>query len=131
MVRTGCPARRSCRSTRRSGDDQSRLRNLSLSEAKDAARAKPSTNAVKEAWRGVLTVPGAPQFIDVHGYLGYGAVGAWVLVLSLLALCSARWPRPLALLGIGVAVLRAARVDEQWQGSERWRRPLGQPNKSQ
>ncbi len=57
-----------------------------------------------EAWRGALTVPGAPQFIDVYGYLGYGAVGAWVLVLSLLALRSARWPRPLALLGIAVAI---------------------------
>lgn len=57
-----------------------------------------------EVWRGALTVPGAPQFIDVHGYLGYGAVGVWVLVVSLLALRGARWPRPLALLGIALAI---------------------------
>ncbi|CAA9322531.1 MAG: hypothetical protein AVDCRST_MAG93-5811 [uncultured Chloroflexia bacterium] len=56
-----------------------------------------------EVWWGTLTVPGAPQFIDGYGYLGYGAVGAWMLVLSLLALRSARWPRPLALLGIALA----------------------------
>jgi hypothetical protein len=55
-------------------------------------------------WQGALTVPGAPQFIDVYGYLGYGAVGAWVLVVSLLAQRSGRWPRSLAFLGIAVAI---------------------------
>jgi hypothetical protein len=56
------------------------------------------------ATRAALTVPGAPQFIDVQGWLGYGAVGVWVLVVSLLALRRNIWPKLLAYLGIVLAI---------------------------
>jgi hypothetical protein len=49
-------------------------------------------------------VPGAPQYIDVHGYLGFDAVGVWVLVVSLLAYHSRRWPRLLTLHGIALTI---------------------------
>ncbi len=54
--------------------------------------------------RQVLTVPGMAQFIDVQGWLGYGAVGAWILTISLLALRSRAWPRGLAYVGVVSAV---------------------------
>jgi hypothetical protein len=57
-----------------------------------------------QAVRMALTVPGAPQFIDVQGWLGYGAVGIWVLVVSLFALSGAVWPRLLAYVGIACAI---------------------------
>jgi hypothetical protein len=53
-----------------------------------------------EAMRAVLTVPGSPQWIDVQGWLAYGAVGLWALVISLLALRGNVWPKGLANLGI-------------------------------
>jgi hypothetical protein len=56
------------------------------------------------ALRAALTVPGAPQFIDIQGWLGYGAVGLWILVVSLLALRGNIVPRLLAYLGIAVAI---------------------------
>jgi hypothetical protein len=51
-----------------------------------------------------LTVPGAPQFIDVQGWLGFGAVGFWVLVVNLVALRSQHLPRLLAYVGLAVAL---------------------------
>jgi len=60
--------------------------------------------AGSEAIRATLTVPGAPQFIDVQGWLGFGAVGLWVLVVNLLALRGSILPRLLAYLGIAVAI---------------------------
>jgi hypothetical protein len=51
-----------------------------------------------------LTVPGAPQFIDVQGWLGFGAVGCWVLVVNLVAVRTQRWPRLLAYLGLAVSL---------------------------
>ena len=56
------------------------------------------------ALRAALTVPGAAQFIDIQGWLGYGAVGLWVLVVSLLALRGNLFPRLLAYLGIATAI---------------------------
>ena len=53
-----------------------------------------------DAIRATLTVPGAPQWIDVQGWLAYGAVGLWILVVSLLALRSNAWPKGLSYLGI-------------------------------
>ena len=53
-----------------------------------------------EAMRAALTVPGAPQWIDVQGWLAYGAVGLWALVISVLALRGNTWPKGLAYLGI-------------------------------
>ena len=45
------------------------------------------------------------QSLDPQGWLGFGAVGAWVLVVSLLALQGSIWPRTLSYLGIAVAIL--------------------------
>jgi hypothetical protein len=53
-----------------------------------------------EATRAALTVPGAAQWIDVKGWLAYGAVGLWVLVCSILAARNNVWPKGLAYLGI-------------------------------
>jgi hypothetical protein len=53
-----------------------------------------------EAMRATLTVPGAPQAIDVQGWLANGAVGVWALVISMLALRNHTWPKGLAYLGI-------------------------------
>lgn len=57
------------------------------------------------ATRAALTVPGAPQWIDVQGWLAYGAVGFWVLVISVVALRGNAWPKGLAYLGIVGAFL--------------------------
>lgn len=69
-----------------------------------SARAKAYITGT-EATRAVLTVPGAPQWIDVQGWLAYGAVGLWILVVSLLALRNNAWPKGLAYLGIFGAFL--------------------------
>jgi hypothetical protein len=58
-----------------------------------------------EAMRTVLTVPGAPQWIDVQGWLANGAVGFWLLVCSILALRHQAWHQGLAYLGIFGAFL--------------------------
>jgi hypothetical protein len=53
-----------------------------------------------EAVRATLSVPGAPQAIDVQGWLANGAVGLWALVISVLALRHQVWHKGLAYLGI-------------------------------
>jgi len=53
-----------------------------------------------EAIRATLSVPGAPQAIDVQGWLANGAVGLWALVISVLALRHQVWHKGLAYLGI-------------------------------
>jgi Domain of unknown function (DUF4386) len=45
------------------------------------------------------------QGLDPQGWLGFGAVGAWVLLVSLLAARAGLWPRTLSYIGIAVAVL--------------------------
>ena len=57
-----------------------------------------------EAMRAAFAVPGEVQFIDVQGWLGYGAVGLWVLVVNLLALRGNVLPPFVAYLGIAVAI---------------------------
>ena len=47
------------------------------------------------------------QGLDPQGWLGFGGVGAWALVVSLLALRGTSWPRPLAYLGVALAILYA------------------------
>jgi hypothetical protein len=39
--------------------------------------------------------------LDPHGWISYGAIGAWFLAINILALLSVRWPRVLAIIGIG------------------------------
>jgi hypothetical protein len=38
--------------------------------------------------------------LDPQGWITYGAVGAWLLAINILALPGARWPRPLSYVGI-------------------------------
>ncbi len=75
------------------------IRRAALDPTKATAYVQGDT-AVKAA----LTVPGALQGLDPQGWLRLGAVGFWVLVVSLLALRGGAWPKPLAYLGIMVAL---------------------------
>jgi Domain of unknown function (DUF4386) len=61
--------------------------------------------AADAALRAAMTLPSAPQQSDLKGWLGYGAVGLWILVVNLLALRGNRWPKGLAYLGIVVAII--------------------------
>ena len=45
-----------------------------------------------------------PFSLDPHGWLGFGTVGLWVLVVSLLALRTGAWPKLLTYVGIATAV---------------------------
>jgi hypothetical protein len=53
-----------------------------------------------EAIRATLSVPGAPQWIDVQGWLANGAVGFWLLACCVLAVRNQSWHKGLAYLGI-------------------------------
>ena len=57
------------------------------------------------ATRATLTIPNAQTSLDPQAWLRLGAVGLWVLVVSLLALRSGMWPELLAYLGIVVAII--------------------------
>jgi hypothetical protein len=57
------------------------------------------------AVRAALTVPGEVGSLDPQNWLRFGAVGLWVLVVSLLALRGGRWPKPLAWVGIGLGLV--------------------------
>jgi uncharacterized protein DUF4386 len=47
---------------------------------------------------------GGPFGLDPQGWLGFGAVGLWVLVVSLLALRAGTWPKLLTYIGIATAI---------------------------
>ena len=73
------------------------LHRMVFDPLKAAAYVKGGT-AIKAA----LTVPGAVQgLFDPQGWLRFGVVGFWVLVVSLLALRDSVWPKLLAYVGIG------------------------------
>ncbi len=75
------------------------LRHAALDPVKATAYVRGDA-AVKAA----LTVPGALQGLDPQGWLRYGAVGFWILVVSLLALRGGTWPKVLVAVGIGVTL---------------------------
>jgi hypothetical protein len=56
------------------------------------------------AERAALIVPGALAGLDPQAWLRFGAVGVWILVVSLLALHRKIWPKSLAYLGIAAAI---------------------------
>jgi uncharacterized protein DUF4386 len=55
------------------------------------------------ATRTVIELSG-PFGLDPQNWLGFGVVGLWVLVVSLLALRAGTWPKLLAYIGIATAV---------------------------
>ncbi len=64
------------------------------------ARAYVEGDAVTKT---VIELSG-PFSLDPQGWLGFGAVGLWVFVVSLLALRAGSWPKLLAYVGIATAV---------------------------
>jgi len=56
----------------------------------------PSTQAAIDA---------LSQGLDPQGWLGFGGVGVWVLVVSLLARRAGLWPKMLSYIGMAVAVM--------------------------
>ena len=75
------------------------FRSVALLPASAAAYVQGDA-AVKAA----LTVPGAIAHLDQHAWVRFGAVGLWVLVVNLLALHDGTWPKPLAYVGIALAI---------------------------
>jgi Domain of unknown function (DUF4386) len=72
--------------------------------ALDPARATAyiQGDAVAKA---ALTVPSALPGLDPQAWLRLGAIGLWVLVVSLLALRGEIWPKPLTYLGMAVTIV--------------------------
>jgi hypothetical protein len=75
------------------------IQRIALDPAKATAYVQGDA-AVKAA----LTVPGEVGSLDPQNWLRFGAVGLWVLVVSLLALRSGKWPKPLAWVGLGLGI---------------------------
>jgi hypothetical protein len=76
------------------------FRNIALQP--DRAAAYVSGDASVQA---VLAAPTFLAGLDSQGWLGFGGVGLWVLMTSMLAMRSKLWPSTLAYVGIAAAVL--------------------------
>jgi hypothetical protein len=76
------------------------FRRVSLDSARAVAYVKG--DAIVKA---VLAAPSALPGLDPQAWLRLGAVGLWVLVISLLALRGGTWPKSLAYLGIAVTIV--------------------------
>jgi hypothetical protein len=76
------------------------LRSFALNPAR--ARDYVTGDAAVKA---ALTVPGALAGLDPQAWIRLGAVGLWILVVSIVALRGSAWPKPLAYLGIVVAIV--------------------------
>lgn len=74
---------------------------LALGSLLGVAAAYVSGDATVKA---ALTVPGALTHLDQEAWLRSGAVGLWILVISLLALRGGTWPKLLAYMGIFVTI---------------------------
>ncbi|MEO8354772.1 MAG: hypothetical protein ABI621_02555 [Chloroflexota bacterium] len=72
--------------------------------ALDINRAKAFAFVNTLGAKAPLSIPGAMSGLDVNGWFRFGAIGLWVLVVSLLVLRSSAWPKALAYVGIALAV---------------------------
>jgi hypothetical protein len=70
----------------------------------DPARAAVYLQA-DAATRAALTIPGTQPGLDPQAWLRMGAIGLWVLVVSMLALRAGIWTKTLAYLGVAVAIV--------------------------
>ena len=57
------------------------------------------------AVKAALTVPGTLAGLDPQGWLRWGSVGVWILVVSLSALRGNIWPKLLAYIGISSGIV--------------------------
>lgn len=76
------------------------FRNIALEP--DRAAAYVAGDASVQA---VLAAPTFAAGLDSNGWLGFGGVGLWALMTSLLAMRSKLWPNTLAYVGVAVGVL--------------------------
>jgi len=71
----------------------------------DRQPARAAAYVAGDAATKAAMVASGPVGLDPQGWLGFGAVGLWTLVVSLLALRGGMWPKPLAYVGIAVALV--------------------------
>jgi hypothetical protein len=72
------------------------LREIALIPAM-AERYMTGDGATRAATAGSLYL----VLLDPHGWITYGAIGTWLLIINALALQAKRWPRLLSVVGVG------------------------------
>jgi hypothetical protein len=70
------------------------------------------------ALRTILAATQPDLYLDPQGWLGFGAIGFWVLVVSVLALRANIWPKPLGYVGIVAGALYCLVVAGYVSGTE-------------